>query len=136
MEYADYLTPEQAQKLAEMGDPQDQIDALGGMQGMANRMGMKQLPQYGNGRVIGANSPLEALGGAAQQVAGAYMNAQLANKYGDILKQGNANRGNAAGLIVNALRKAKGGDTDLPYNYDSTAPAGAKFNPATGEYDY
>lgn len=108
MNYMNYMSPEDAQRLAEMGDPQDQIDAMGGMQRFVNNnMGMQQLPQYGNGRVIGANSPLEAIGGASQQIAGAYMNKKLADKYGDILKQGNMNRGNAAGMIVNALRKAK-----------------------------
>lgn len=108
MNYMQYMSPEDAQRLAEMGDPQEQIDALSGMQRFANNnMGMQQLPQYGNGRVIASNSPFEALGGAAQQIAGAYMNKQLADKYGSILSQGNQNRGTSAGLIVNALRKAK-----------------------------
>ena len=123
MNYMQYMSPEDAQRLAEMGDPQEQIEAMYGLQRQANNMGMQQLPQYGNGRVIGRNSPMEAVGGAAQQIAGAYMNKQLADKYGDILKQGNANRGNAAGMIVNALRKAQmGGAEPLDYaGYNAVA---------------
>lgn len=116
MNTQNYLTPEQAQQLAEMGDPQDQINALGGMQSFANNMGMRNLPQRDNGRVVGRTSPMEALGGAAQQMSGAYMNAMLANKYGDILKQGNQNRGTAAGLLVNALRNNKTNGVQ-PFDY-------------------
>lgn len=122
--YMQYMSPEDAQKLAEMGDPQDQIEALQGMQGLANRTGgIKKLGEYGNGRVIGANSGLEALGGIAQNAMGAYMQKDLAGKYGDILKQGNANRGTASNMIVNALRKAKmGGAEPLDYaGYNAVA---------------
>lgn len=117
MNYMQYMSPEDAQRLAEMGDPQEQIDAMGGMQRFANNsMGMQQLPQYGNGRVIGRNSPMEAVGGMAQQMAGAYMNKELADKYGAILNQGNKNRGAASAMIVNALRKAQiGGAEPLDY---------------------
>lgn len=108
MNYSQYMSPEDAQRLAEMGDPQDDIEALLPMQRLANQTGgIKRLGEYGNGRVIGANSPLEALGGVAQNAMGAYMQKDLAGKYGDIFKQANKNRGSAAGMLVNALRSAK-----------------------------
>lgn len=124
MDYMNYISPEQAQKLAEIGDPQAQIDALGGYQSMANGMGMRNLRERDNGRVVGATSPLEALGGAAQQISGAAMQGMLANKYGDILKQGNKNRGMAAKDIVNALRGAQPGSMPTDANGYPTDAAG------------
>lgn len=107
MNYQDYLSPEQAQKLAEMGDPQDEVEAMYGMQRMANNMGMQRLPERSNGRVWGATSPMEAIGGMAQQLSGAYMNKTLADKYGEAFKTGNQNRGTAAKMIAEALRRAQ-----------------------------
>ena len=91
-----YLTPEDlvaGEEIAGLHDPFDEINNYAGMQRFANNnMGLQQLPQYGNNRVIGRNSVLEAIGGAAQQVAGAYMNKALHDKYGDILEKAGDNR--------------------------------------------
>lgn len=124
MDYMNYITPEQAQKLAETGNPDDQINALGGVQGFANGMGMRNLRERDNGRVVGVTSPLEAIGGAAQQISGAAMQGMLANKYGDILKQGNKNRGLAAKDIVNALRGNQPGALPTDANGFPTDAAG------------
>lgn len=115
MDYNKYMTPDDIAAMEEMAridDPQARIDTLSGMQGMANSMRTKKLGEYGNGRVIGANSPLEALGGIASNAMGAYMNKSLADKAGGILDANNAARGNAAAKIgskymVDALRKNK-----------------------------
>lgn len=114
MQYNKYMNVDDIaamQEMASMDDPEARIESMAGLQGLANRTGgIKKLGEYGNGRVIGANSPLEALGGIAQNAMGAYMQKDLASKYGGILDKANAARGNAAGKIgskyvVDALRK-------------------------------
>ena len=114
MQYNKYMNPDDIaamQEMAGLDDPEARIESMQGLQGLANRTGgIKKLGEYGNGRVIGANSGLEALGGIAQNAMGAYMQKDLANKYGGILDKANQNRANAAGKIgskyfVDALRK-------------------------------
>jgi hypothetical protein len=115
MDYNKYMNVDDIAAMEEMAridDPQARIDTLSGMQGLANSMRVKGLPERGNGRVIGATSPLEALGGVASNAMGAYMNKSLADKAGGILDANNAARGNAASKIgskymVNALRNNK-----------------------------
>lgn len=115
MDYNKYMNVDDIAAMEEMAridDPNARIDTLSGLQGMANGMRVKKLGEYGNGRVIGANSPLEALGGIASNTMGAYMNKSLADKAGGILDANNAARGNAASKIgskymVDALRKGK-----------------------------
>lgn len=115
MNYNQYMSPDDIAAMEEMAridDPQARIDSMAGLQGMANGMRVKKLGEYGNGRVIGANSGLEALGGIASNAMGAYMNKSLADKAGGILDKNNADRGNAASKIgskymVNALRNNK-----------------------------
>jgi hypothetical protein len=113
MDYNKYMNVDDISAMEEMAridDPQARIDSMQGLQGLANGMRMKSLPERGNGRLIGATSGLEALGGIAQNVTGAAMQKGLADKYGSILDQNNAARGNAASKIgskymVNALRQ-------------------------------
>lgn len=115
MNYNKYMSPDDIaamQEMASMDDPEARIDSMSGLQGMANGMKVNKLGEYGNGRVIGANSPWEAVGGIAKNAMGAYMQKDLADKYGGILDKANAARGNAAGKIgskymVDALRNNK-----------------------------
>ena len=115
MEYNKYMNPDDLAAMEEMAridDPQARIDSMQGLQGLANGMRKTKLGEYGNGRVIGAINPLEAIGGVAQNAMGAYMQKDLAGKYGKILDDNNAARGNAASKIgskymVNALRNNK-----------------------------
>lgn len=116
MNYNKYMNPDDIaamQEMAGMDDPEARIESMAGLQGLANRTGgIKRLGEYGNGRVIGANSGLEAIGGIAQNALGAYMQKDLATKYGSILDKANQGRANAAGKIgskymVDALRQNK-----------------------------
>lgn len=133
-----YMTPEDIanmQELAGIDDPDARIAAYGGMQRMASNMGQYKAPQErSNGRVVGLTSPLEGLGAMGQQLAGAYMNKGLMDKYGSILDQNNLDRRNAASKIgsrylVNALRGPAAQSfpvanqnpavtSDLPYEMD------------------
>lgn len=112
MQYNKYMTPDDIaamQEMASMDDPDARIDSMSGLQGMANGMRVKSLPERSNGRVWGATSPMEAIGGIAQNLASAYMQKDLADKYGGILDKANAARGATAKKIgskymVDALR--------------------------------
>lgn len=110
MDYNKYMNVDDLAAMEEMAridDPQARIDSLGGLQGLASGMRSKGPKERDNGRVVGAISPLETIGGIAQNAAGAFMNKSLADKYGGILDANNAARGTAAKNIVNALRRTK-----------------------------
>ena len=114
MQMNKYMTPEDlanAEAMAGIDDPEARMDSMAGLQGMANGMRVKGLNQYGNGRVIGATSPLDALGGVAMNAMGAYAQKGLADKYGSILDKNNMDRMGAARklsskYLPNALRTA------------------------------
>ena len=132
MQMNKYLTPEDmaaAQEMAGIDDPEARIDSMAGLQGLANSMRVKNLQQYGNGRVIGATSPLDAIGGVAMNAAGAYAQKSLADKYGSILDKNNLDRVGAAKMLAskylpNALRNAQdpmAGDDGMQYDPSTMA---------------
>lgn len=93
--YMKYLTPEDlvaGEEMAGIDDPLARIGSLQGLQGMADGMRVRGLPERGNSRFIGATSPWEAVGGIAQNAMGAYMNKSLSDRYGDILNKNNLDR--------------------------------------------
>jgi len=100
-----YMTPEQIQQLAEMDDPEARMNAMSGKQLMADRMYAKplQTDRSVNG-IAGRISPFEALGNVATNAAGAYMQNDLAKQYGGMLDKNNAQRGDYAKRIAQALR--------------------------------
>ena len=112
--YMKYLTPEDlvaGEEMAGVDDPLARIESLQGLQNMADGMRVRGLPERGNGRVIGATSPWEAVGGIAQNTMGAYMNKSLSDKFGGILDKNNADRKKAyrdmtAKYRADALRNA------------------------------
>ena len=129
MDYS-YLTPEQIEQMAQFAqtqDPQDQIDALMGLQQMANRMHSNGIPLRENGRVVGPTSGWEVAGNAAKDMAGAYMNKNLSDKYKGILDQNSASRGNYAKAVIDALRRKKEEEEGLPMT-------GSEFNMYGGGY--
>ena len=104
-----YITPEQAAMLAGIEDPKDRMNTMGGMQNMANMLpAMGRIKERDNGRVVGRTNPMEGLGQVASQMAGAYMNKNLMDKYGSIMDKNNASRSNTALMIAQALRGAGG----------------------------
>lgn len=102
MNYMQYMSPEDAQKLAEMSNFDDQLDVMNSN---------TQLPERSNGRVVGVTSPLEGLGMMANKMSSAYM-----------LNQSNKNRGAAAKRIAEALRGYQG------FEKDPTVPTDANGN--------
>lgn len=107
MSYMKYLTPEDfaaAEEMAGIEDPTARMATYGGMQQMIDRMGVKQLPTRSNDRVVGLTSPMEAIGGIANNLVQAYGNASLAKKYGDILDKNNASRKKTARDIIAMYR--------------------------------
>ena len=129
MDYS-YLTPEQIEQLkqfAETQDPQDQIDALMGLQQMANRMHSSAIPMRDNGRVVGPTSGWEVAGNVAKDMAGAYMNKNLSDRYKGILDQNSKARGGYAQAVIDALRQKKEEEQELPMT-------GSEFNMYGGGY--
>lgn len=107
MNYMKYLTPEDidaAEKMAGIDDPTARMATYGGMQQMIDRMGVKQLPTRSNDRVVGLTSPMEAIGGIANNLVQTYGNASLAKEYGDILDKNNASRKETARYILSKYR--------------------------------
>jgi len=105
-----YITPEQAAMLAGIEDPKDRMNTMGGMQTMANMLpAMGRIKERDNGRVVGRTSAMEGLGQVASQMAGAYMNKNLMDKYGSIMDKNNASRSSTALMIAQALRKPQPG---------------------------
>lgn len=100
-----YMTPEQIQQMAEMDDPEMRMQTLQGKQLMADRMYAKplQTDRSVNG-VAGRISPMEVLGNVATNAAGAYMQNDLAKQYGGMMDKNNAQRGDYAKRIAQALR--------------------------------
>lgn len=121
-----YMTPEQAAAsadsaaaLAGIEDPQERMRTMGGMQQFANQLPqMNRIKERDNGRVVGRASMMEGLGQMGSQLAGAYMNKQLMDKYGSMMDDNNAARINAARIF--ALRGQPG---------PSAAPGGATAMP-------
>jgi hypothetical protein len=105
-----YITPEQAAMLAGIEDPKDRMNTMGGMQTMANMLpAMGRIRERDNGRVVGRTSAMEGLGQMGSQIAGAYMNKSLMDKYGAIMDKNNQGRMDTARLIAEALRRAPAG---------------------------
>lgn len=110
-----YLTPEAAAQLAGIEDPEDRMMTMAGVQGFANALpGAGRIQERSNGRVVGRTSPMEGLGQMGSQLAGAYMNKQLMDKYGSIMDQNNESRMSTARMIAEALRRAPGGQGSMP----------------------
>ncbi len=102
-----YLTPEQAAMMAGIEDPNDRMNTLGGMQRFANMLPqMNQIKERSNGRVVGRTDPMEGLSQMTSQLAGAYMNKNLMDKYGAIMDNNNQQRMATAKMIAEALRRA------------------------------
>lgn len=126
-----YITPEQAAMMAGIEDPKERMATFGGMQGFATQLpAMNRIKERDNGRVVGRTSAMEGLGQMGSQLAGAYMNKQLMDKYGAIMDKNNEGRMSTARLIAEALRKA-------PTPGAQAQPSGAQVfpvnmqNPAT-----
>lgn len=120
-----YISPEEAAMLAGIEDPKDRMNTMGGMQTMANMLpAMGRIKERDNGRVVGRTSAMEGLGQVASQMAGAYMNKNLMDKYGSIMDKNNASRSDAALRIARALRGA--GQPGAP-----AQPGGAQAFPVT-----
>lgn len=104
-----YLTPEQAAMMAGIEDPADRMATMRGMQGFANMLPqMNQIKERSNGRVVGRTDPMEGLAQMGSQLAGAYMNKNLMDKYGAIMDKNNDQRIKAAQMLAQAyaLRNA------------------------------
>jgi hypothetical protein len=105
-----YLSPEAAAMMAGIEDPKDRMNTMGGMQTFANQLpAMNRIKERDNGRVVGRTSLMEGLGQAGSQIAGAYMNKQLMDKYGALMDKNNASRQDAALRIAQALRRPDAG---------------------------
>jgi len=110
-----YLTPEQAAMLAGIEDPNDRMSTMGGMQRFANMLPqMNQIKERSNGRVVGRTDPMEGLSQMGSQLAGAYMNKSLMDKYGSIMDANNQQRMNTAKMIAEALRRAPAAGAATP----------------------
>jgi hypothetical protein len=102
-----YITPEQAAMMAGIEDPKDRMNTMGGMQAYANALpAMGRIKERDNGRVVGRTSAMEGIGQLGSQLAGAYMNKNLMDKYGAMMDKNNASRSQTALLIAQALRGA------------------------------
>lgn len=106
-----YLSPEAAAELAGINDPEMEMLALNPMAQTAKGLQGIRPMERSNGRVVGATSPLEAIGAAGANIAGAYMNKQLMDKYGGIMgKNADARKGAARKIAghyyADALRKS------------------------------
>jgi hypothetical protein len=120
-----YISPEQAAMLAGIEDPKDRMNTMGGMQTMANMLpAMGRIKERDNGRVVGRTSAMEGLGQMGSQLAGAYMNKSLMDKYGAMMDKNNASRSQTALLIAQALRGAGGQPGAAP-----AQPGGAQAFP-------
>jgi hypothetical protein len=110
-----YLTPEQAAMLAGIEDPSDRMSTMGGMQRFANMLPqMNQIKERSNGRVVGRTDPMEGLAQMGSQLAGAYMNKNLMDKYGAIMDANNKQRMSTAQMIAEALRRAPAAGAATP----------------------
>jgi hypothetical protein len=139
-----YLTPEQAAMLAGIEDPNDRMNTMAGMQRYANMLPqMGQIRERSNGRVVGRTSAMEGLGQMGSQLAGAYMNKELMDKYGAIMDKNNQQRISAAQMLAEALRRAPAAGAAAPgvaqaYPVASQTPANGREIPAytPHEIDY
>jgi len=105
-----YLSPEDAAIMAGIEDPKDRMSTMGGMQQFANQLPMmNRIKERDNGRVVGRTSMMEGLGQMGSQLAGAYMQKNLMDKYGDIMKENSKSRQDAALRIATALRDRNAG---------------------------
>ena len=110
-----YLTPEQAAMMAGIEDPGERMNTLGGMQRFANMLPqMNQIKERSNGRVVGRTDPMEGLAQMGSQLAGAYMNKSLMDKYGAIMDTNNQQRMSTAKMIADALRRAPAAGAAAP----------------------
>lgn len=104
-----YVSPEEIAamaKIAGIEDPSMRMNTYAGLQNFANQMpAMGAIRQRDNGRVVGRTSAMEGLGQLGSQLAGAYMNKQLFDKYGSIMDANNQQRTNVAQMIIDELRK-------------------------------
>ena len=107
-----YLTPEQAAAMAAIEDPKDRMNTMGGMQNFATQLPMmNRIQERNNGRVVGRTSAMEGLGQMGSQIAGAYMQKNLMDKYGAIMDANNKSRQEVALALAraSALRNAPTG---------------------------
>jgi hypothetical protein len=139
-----YLTPEQAAAMAGIEDPNDRMNTMAGMQRYANMLPqMNQIKERSNGRVVGRTDPMEGLSQMGSQLAGAYMNKNLMDKYGAIMDANNKQRMSTAQMIAEALRRAPAAGAAVPgtaqsYPVSPQNPAIAREIPAytPHEIDY
>jgi hypothetical protein len=139
-----YLTPEQAAAMAGIEDPGERMNTLGGMQRFANMLPqMNQIKERSNGRVVGRTDPMEGLAQMGSQLAGAYMNKNLMDKYGAIMDKNNQQRISAAQMLADALRRTPAAGAAAPgvaqaYPVASQTPANGREIPAytPHEIDY
>lgn len=144
-----YISPEEAAMLAGIEDPKDRMNTMGGMQQYASMLpAMGRIKERDNGRVVGRTSGMEGLGQVASQMAGAYMNKNLMDKYGSIIDKNNSSRKDAALTLARAyaLRNAgqpgatpvqPGGAQAFPVNMQNPAtvtPLPAGLNPYEVDY--
>lgn len=104
MQMDQYMSPEAAAELAGISDPEMEMLTLNPMAQTAKGLQGIRPIERSNGRVVGATSPLEAIGAAGANMAGAYMNKQLMDKYGGIMDKNRMGRMSAAERIAKALR--------------------------------
>lgn len=139
-----YLTPEQAAMMAGIEDPADRMATMRGMQGFANMLPqMNQIKERSNGRVVGRTDPMEGLAQMGSQLAGAYMNKNLMDKYGAIMDANNKQRMSTAQMIAEALRRTPAAGATAPgvaqaYPVASQTPANGREIPSLTphEIDY
>lgn len=136
-----YLTPEQAAMMAGIEDPADRMATMRGMQGFANMLPqMNQIKERSNGRVVGRTDPMEGLAQMGSQLAGAYMNKNLMDKYGAIMDKNNQQRQDTAMAIARAyaLRNAGqpgGSGVAQSYPVAPQSPANLREIPALTPYE-
>jgi hypothetical protein len=130
--------------LAGIEDPNDRMNTMAGMQRYANMLPqMGQIRERSNGRVVGRTSAMEGLGQMGSQLAGAYMNKELMDKYGAIMDKNNQQRISAAQMLADALRRTPAAGAAAPgvaqaYPVASQTPANGREIPAytPHEIDY
>ena len=117
-----YLSPEDllaaqedilaAEQMAGIEDPEARMLAMSPMAQTAKGLQGIRPMERANGRVVGATSPLEAIGAAGANIAGAYMNKQLMDKYGSVMDDNTAGRKMTAKTL--AERAARGAGKYYP----------------------
>lgn len=98
-----FLTPEDlaaAEQMAAMEDPQARMTSMMPMANVGKSLMGSQPKRRSNGRVVGRTSPMEGLGSMASNLAGAYMNKQLMDQYGQVMDQSNQDRAAATRAML------------------------------------